>query len=344
MNKILVSITMIFVSVSLFAQGTVENNSIETSNNVVKSDISVAGNQFPKIVNHVWGSTELESQPQRIVTLGWSNQDVLLALGFAPVGTARANWGAVNEFGLLPWTYSAYVDLGVKNPNVFDDVDGTDFEAVAQSNPDAIIATYSGMPEDEYKLLSQIAPTIPYLNTAWSSNWKENVRDISDIMGMREEGEKIISESEEAIFKAKSLYPNLDGKKGILLWINPTDLSIYYTYGPTDPRGSYLLDLGFAYPDAIMSYFTDDSSFSATLSSDNIEELYDLDFIIIYGDDKSVEALEADPLFSQVPAVKNHHVVALEDGTELTAAINPTVLSIEATVEDFLATIDSVFN
>lgn len=344
MKKIIALFAIIFVSISLFSQGSVEENLVDVKiDNDSLTELD-KDNQFPKKINHGWGSTTLESQPKRVVTLGWSKEDVLLALGVVPVGTARANWGAVNDKGLLPWTYEAFLALGEDNPNVFDDVDGTDFEAVAESNPDAIIATYSGMPEDEYKLLSQIAPTIPYLTTPWNSRWRDNVKQISDIMGMQDKGEEIIKESEDYINKAKSLYPNLEGKKGVLLWINPTDLSTYYTYGPNDPRGSYLLDLGFVYPSSLEKYFVDNEDFSVTLSSDNIEELQELDFIIIYGDEKSVSALESDPMFSQVSAVKNHHVIPLANGTELTAAINPTVLSIAATVEDFLATIDSVFH
>jgi iron complex transport system substrate-binding protein len=341
MKTLMFAIAVSLVSLGLFAQGSKEQSSSQLKSTASSVETS---SQFPKTVQHAWGSTTLDEEPQRIVTLGWSNEDVFLALGITPVGTAMANWGAVDEHGLLPWTYSAYVANGEDDPLVFDDVDGTDFESVSDATPDAIVATYSGMTEDEYKLLSQIAPTIPYLTIAWNSRWRDNVRQIADIMGMQEKGEQLISESEADIAEANAHYPDLKGKKAVLLWINPADLSTYYTYGPNDPRGAYLLDLGFSYPEELKKYFIEESTFSTILSADNIEELDDLDIMIIYGDDKSIAALEADPLFSQVPAVKNHHVVALENGTELTAAINPTVLSIPATVDDVLAKIDSVFN
>ncbi len=43
---------------------------------------------------------------------------------------------------------------------LFDETDGIDFEAVADTQPDLILATYSGMTAEDYKTLSEIAPTV----------------------------------------------------------------------------------------------------------------------------------------------------------------------------------------
>ncbi len=51
--------------------------------------------------------------------------------------------------------------LGVDAPNVFDDVDGLDFEAISDCDPDVILASYSGLTQEDYDTLSQIAPVIP---------------------------------------------------------------------------------------------------------------------------------------------------------------------------------------
>ena len=108
----------------------------------------------------------IESKPERIVTLGWGNQDTVLALGVVPVGVSAANYGYVTEHGLHEWTDEAFASLGESNPNVFDDTDGFDYEAISDAAPDVILAAYSGMTEEEYETLSAIAPVVPFEETA----------------------------------------------------------------------------------------------------------------------------------------------------------------------------------
>src|SRR5690606_41210912 len=51
-------------------------------------------------------------------------------------GFSAANYGVLDDTGLLPWTAKKLDELGVKNPNIFQDTDGLDFEAISDSNPD----------------------------------------------------------------------------------------------------------------------------------------------------------------------------------------------------------------
>ena len=53
-------------------------------------------------------------------------------------------------------------ELGVDNPNIFQDTDGLDFEAISDANPDVILAAYSGITQEEYDILSEIAPVVAY--------------------------------------------------------------------------------------------------------------------------------------------------------------------------------------
>lgn len=112
---------------------------------------------YPLTIEHAFGETVIESKPERVATVGWENQDTPLALGVAPVGVSAANYGLVTENNLHPWTDEAFQSLGVDSPVVFNDVDGLDYEAISDSHPDVILASYSGFTQEEYETLSQIA-------------------------------------------------------------------------------------------------------------------------------------------------------------------------------------------
>ena len=103
---------------------------------------------YPIKIKHAYGETIIESEPKNIATISWGNQDVPLALGITPVGVSKANYGETEENGLLPWTGEKYNELGVDKPVVFNDVDGIDYEAISDSNPDVILAAYSGITQE----------------------------------------------------------------------------------------------------------------------------------------------------------------------------------------------------
>ena len=92
----------------------------------------------------------IESKPERVATVQWANHDVALALGVVPVGFSAANYGVQDDSGLLPWTAKKLKELGVEDPNVFQDTDGLDFEAISDANPDVILAAYSGITQEDY--------------------------------------------------------------------------------------------------------------------------------------------------------------------------------------------------
>lgn len=115
-----------------------------------------------------------------------------LHFGVAPVGVSAANYGMVTDNNLHPWTDEAFADLGVEKPVVFDDVDGLDFEQISDCNPDVILAAYSGMTQEDYDTLSQIAPVIPYKEKAWADKLERadyrECRGYGHEAGRREEG------------------------------------------------------------------------------------------------------------------------------------------------------------
>ena len=125
-----------------------------------------SGAGFPVTIEHAFGETVIESKPERVVTVAWSNQEVPLALGVVPVGMAEVAWGDDDGDGVLPWVEDKLEELDAETPVLFDETDGIDFEAVADTQPDVILAAYSGLTQEEYDTLSKIAPVVAYPEVA----------------------------------------------------------------------------------------------------------------------------------------------------------------------------------
>ncbi|WP_256977835.1 hypothetical protein [Rhodococcus sp. 14-2470-1a] len=53
---------------------------------------SESSGAFPVTVDHAFGETTVESEPQRVVSVGYTEQDTLLALGVIPVGVTDVSF------------------------------------------------------------------------------------------------------------------------------------------------------------------------------------------------------------------------------------------------------------
>ncbi|MGV2623102.1 UNVERIFIED_CONTAM: iron-siderophore ABC transporter substrate-binding protein [Halobacillus marinus] len=289
------------------------------------------------VIEHAFGETVLEEKPERVATVQWGNQDVALALGVEPVGFSAANYGVQDDSGLLPWTKEKLDELGVEDPNVFQDTDGLDFEAISDSNPDVILAAYSGITQEDYDLLSEIAPVVAYPSSPWTTPWRDQILMNAKGMGMEEEGKQLVEDTEALIEEKAKGYPELDGKKVVWANFSAEDLSSLHLYTPADTRVAFLEEeLGLTYPDRVKDMIEDDSEFFLTISAENADVLNDADFIIGYGDEKLYEAVKADPRLGEIEAIKNGAVAFIGDGTPLAASGTPSPLSISYTIDDYL--------
>ncbi|GAK41569.1 iron-siderophore ABC transporter substrate-binding protein [Paenibacillus urinalis] len=304
----------------------------QTETPVTESEAS----DYPITIKHAFGETVIESKPERVATVQWANHDVVLALGIVPVGFSAANYGVEDDSGLLPWTAEKLKELGVDQPNVYQDTDGLDFEAISDSDPDVILAAYSGITQEDYDLLSQIAPVVAYPTAPWLTTWREQVEYNATGMGMKEEGEQLIKDTENLIKEKASEHPEMEGKK--VVWVNfsADDMSKMHVYTPADPRGEFLIELGMEYPESVTSQIEDKTSYSLSLSAENADVLNDADIIVGYGGEDLYEAVKADPLLGKIPAIERGSVVFIGNGTPLAASGNPNPLSIAYTIDDYL--------
>lgn len=310
-----------------------EGESQETTTTEASSEVAVA---YPITIEHAFGATVIEGKPERIATIAWGNHDVPLALGLVPVGVSTANYGVLDGSGLLPWTKAAFSSLGKGDPNLFNDLTALDYEGIKASNPDVILAAYSGITQEEYDLLSQIAPVVAYPTAPWQTYWRDQILQNAKGLGMTPEGEALVANLEAFIAQEVKSYPEIQGKTAAFFYFNPADLGKFYIYLPTDPRAAFLTDLGFTVPKSVVELAKASTSFAIEISAENADVLEDVDVLVAYGNQDLLKLLQADPLLGKIKGIKKGAVALVEDNTPLAAAGTPSALSIPATLPEFL--------
>src|SRR5690349_12039240 len=75
------------------------------------SSSSAPSAAFPVTIEHAFGETTVEAEPERVATVAWANHEVPLALGVVPVGMAAASWGDDDGDGVLPWVEERLEEL-----------------------------------------------------------------------------------------------------------------------------------------------------------------------------------------------------------------------------------------
>ena len=294
---------------------------------------------FPITITHAFGETTIPAKPERVAAVAWANHEVPIALGIVPVGMSKATWGDDDTDGVLPWVEDALAALGAETPVLFDETDGINFEEVADTKPDVILAPYSGLTQEDYDTLSKIAPVVAFPEVAWGATWEQMVQMSSKALGLAAEGDALIAEDQAKVQAALEAHPELKGKKILFSFIDPKDMSQIGFYTSHDTRPSFLTNLGLPLPSIVEEMSADTEEFYLSVSAEEADKFDDVDVFVTYGDTGSdfVAQLQADPLLSKIPAIKNGAVAILENSTPLAASANPSPLSIGWGVDEYFA-------
>ena len=310
-----------------------------------------ASGAFPVTIEHVYGKTTIEKKPERVATVAWANHEVPLALGIVPVGMSKATWGDDNGNGVLPWVEDQLTELGVDTsligdekaekagevPVLFDETDGIDYEAVADTAPDVILASYSGLTQEEYDTLSKIAPVVAYPETAWGTSLEDMIELNSEALGLEAEGDELIDDLHAQISDALDEHSALKDARVLFSYLDMNDLSQIGVYTSHDTRPGFLESVGLPAPAVVDEATEGTDGFYVTISSEQADRFEDVDVFVSYGDESTIATLQADPLLSKIPAIAAGHVAVLQDNTPLAASANPSPLSIGWGIDEYFA-------
>nr|WP_254925709.1 MULTISPECIES: ABC transporter substrate-binding protein [unclassified Rhodococcus (in: high G+C Gram-positive bacteria)] len=282
-----------------------------------ESTTAAQDSAFPVTIDSALGSATIPEAPKRIATWGWSNQDAILALGVVPVAMPTfdgAQYGA-DDRGILQWDAKALADLGGETPTLLsgDGTGAVPVEQFAAAAPDLIFAPYSGLTQEEFDKLSDIAPVVAYPDEQWTTSWEDQLTIAGKALGKEKEAADLVSGVESSISDAAAKYPALQGKTVTIAL--PNAPGTFAVSKDDDVRVEFLEQLGLVNeptiqeadpakdPDAV--YFELSLEQASLLKSDVL-------FVVAY-DKESLGAFLVEPAVASQPVLAQGRTASTEN-------------------------------
>jgi iron-siderophore transport system substrate-binding protein len=295
-----------------------------------------AAGAFPLTVDHSKGATEIKSAPQRVVTVGFSDQDPVLAMGVRPVGVT--DWYGDYPYATWPWAQDELGDAqpAVLNRGAFTGNPDYKFEEIAALAPDLIIGLYTSMDDSQYQTLSRIAPTVapPAGYPEWGAPWDEYTRLAGRALGNPGRAEELIAGVEAQLEAARTANPRFEGRSAVVAERQESGVS--FVRSPNDPRSQLVAALGFTIPPEIGELAGDMDG--ATISDEQMG-LLDRD-VLLWNTGFSPEVrgeIERAPLYSRLKVVEAGRSVFVDDPMISAAWTWGTVLSLPTVIDALVA-------
>ncbi|SDY96796.1 iron complex transport system substrate-binding protein [Amycolatopsis xylanica] len=270
---------------------------------------------FPATVEHKYGSTTVKAEPRRVLTVGLTEQDALLALGVVPIATTEWFGGYPGAIG--PWAKDKLGSAPL--PQVLPGGEVPAYEKIAALHPDLIIAQYSGLTQEQYDKLSKMAPVIaqPKAYPDYGVGWQEATKNVGVAVGKPAQARKLVDDLEAKFAGIRAQHPEFAGATGLMatMWEG------YFVYGSQDPRSRVLASLGFKPPaglDDVMG-----GKFGATLSAERTD-LLNADALvwIVEGLEPGRAQLTKDPLYGGLRVAKEKRDVLVDSPTDYGRALS----------------------
>jgi iron complex transport system substrate-binding protein len=269
---------------------------------------SPAGGPFPVTIEHAFGATTIEQAPERVVTLGVTDADPVLALGITPL--AVTGYSYYPETGLGPWAQEL-----VRGPQPIRlTSDSTpDIEQIAVLEPDLIIGVSAGFDQAVYDRLSSLAPTIarPAGVAAYTVPRGQATTMIATALGRAEQGAALVQQADDAFAEAVAEHPEFRGRTGAV--VLPYE-GRYGAYFPADARGQVMAELGFEVPEQLAARDTGERFF-AEVSREQLGIL-DGDVLVVLADAPAGRAfVDGDEILQSLTVVAEGRMVVPDTDT-----------------------------
>ncbi|RBY81021.1 iron-siderophore ABC transporter substrate-binding protein [Blastococcus sp. TF02A-26] len=297
------------------------------------SSSSEGSSAFPVTIEHAYGETEIPEEPTRVVSLGYTEQDAILAFGVVPVAVRYA-FGPEDDV-FFPWADEA---AGDAEPEILDRTE-VSAEQIAALDPDLIMAVTAGLTEAEYDTLSGIAPVVvqPEEYPAFGTPWQDQTLITGRALGQEERAEELVAEVEAQFEEARAAHPELEGKTVTLSGVAYE--GEYPFHSSTDTRTQFFLDFGMVVAPQLDEIAGDE--FYGTVSQEQAD-LLDADVLLWQsGSDEERAQIEGDPILNSIPAVAEGRALFVE-GSDYDALQFASALSLPYLLESLVPKISEI--
>lgn len=291
----------------------------------------------PVTIAHKFGRTTVPANPKRVVSVGFGEQDAVLALGIVPLG--GRDWYGERPFGSFAWERDRWRGT---TPVVVGDTAEVDYERIAALRPDLIVGVTSAMDGSTYRKLSQIAPTVAQpasFKDSESPPWQEVTRIVGRAVGRPAQAEKLVAEVEQRFARARERRPEMARLTGVNM--APSGPGTFDHYHARDSRGRFFTELGFRVPAALAK-----RPDWTPISSERLE-LFDVDVLFVESDAAGERRLRREKLYPALDVVQRGRVIYLPTGRgdrSGEAIAYGSVLSLPYAIDRVMAQLDRVLD
>lgn len=271
---------------------------------------------YPLTLSTWSGETVLEERPERIAVIGFSpNTDALQSLDVIPV------YALTEDLLGMPWRDEAWLSK-IEKVDTATRKDPINFEAIAATDPDLIVAVEAYWEEADYAKLSDIAPVLDK-ETEGTLTWQETQALIGETLDLTAKAEQIVTDAEAKIAETAKAHPEFAGRTITIGTDYGPQYGLAYYTSTGSTSESIMSSLGFA-PNPLGADFVDDD----VVPDEGIGKL-DADALVVsYPDEATRKARESKALFKTLgPVVDGTYVAltAVEGEAESTTADGRTV-------------------
>ncbi|MGD1944372.1 MAG: iron-siderophore ABC transporter substrate-binding protein [Leptolyngbyaceae cyanobacterium] len=262
-----------------------------------QAEAEAAASQAHQVIQHAFGEITIPANPTRVVVLGYTLVETVVALGVQPIG---APGSILNEMTYLELDQEAIADVGTpERPNL---------ERITALNPDLILTTQQ-LAGESYPLLSQIAPTVAF-DIDERLEWRSLARLGAEALGKPAAAAKLSADYETKLAQLKSQAPqNLEAITASIVFLTPGRIR---TMGKATFPGTVLADAGLSRPPS--------QAEGPGLMNISLEALDEIDGDVLFiltpqsdtelatGVQAEIARTQASPLWPHLIAVKNEQV------------------------------------
>lgn len=234
---------------------------------------------------------KIPNKPKRIIASYL--EDYLVALDEKPV----AQW-TVGEGKIQNYLQDKLNDIPTINYDM-------PYEDVLKFEPDLLLIGSNGSLEGgKYKEYSKIAPTYVVKNGD-NVTWRDQLEDIGNVLNKEDKAKQVEEDYDQLVNQTKKdMKEQIDGKSAVVLWV--TNNSAFMVAENRSSGQLLYKELGFEVPQLTKDISKKATADFSQVSLENLSQL-DADYIFLVNSDSNA-AMFKDPLWSNIPAVKNNHL------------------------------------